>query len=82
MINHTHLRVRVCSELEGLDGESQGLVCPRDEPRRPRVALTVQHTAVDNNNMTLKNPNQKIFLKMHYHPLFSPKMANDAVFEG
>lgn len=50
---YAHLRLRVRSKLESLHGESQGLVCARDELRGPWVSLAVQHTAMGDNNMTL-----------------------------
>lgn len=53
----THLSVRVRDELEGLHGESQDLVCARDELRGSWVPLAIQHTATDGNKMILDSVN-------------------------
>lgn len=51
-----HLCLRVGGELERLQGESQALVRAGDELGSPEVSLTVQQTAVgDDNEMTLKS---------------------------
>lgn len=61
IVHRAHHRGGVHCKLESLDGESQGPVCPRDELRAPWVALTVQHTSIDDNNTTLKaNQDDKV----------------------
>lgn len=52
---HAHLGVGVRDELEGIQGESHGLVRPRDEPRGSRVSLAVQHTTMEESDDTLNH---------------------------
>lgn len=74
-----HLCLGVGGKLERLQRESQALVRAGDELGSPEVSLTVQQTAVGDNEMTPLNPSS---LEDSKTTTVSPVVIDDGVLEG